>query len=577
MKEQTGFSIWLNFIKEHWGVYSIGVFTVLLTDLCQVLSTLTLGWILDFFTDTKELPTFFQGMDRASTFSTLFWTLVASYVFLTLGRIGWRLTMARKTHVASAMLKRKIWDRARFFRSSDLQEKWSKGVLMNATNSDVNSARFIFGFTLVAVIDVLFLGLFTLWAMFAINVQLTLWSLTTLLFLPFAVRKLTEKEMDRFEKAQDSLSSFNDLSSQVISTIRLQRLTQTGGFWEKKLSDSAQNYRQDRLKAVKTSLMFIPTMGIGSLLSFVILFALGIPFVMSSEMSIGDFVAMQGLIFLLQQPLMELGYIISDGRKGHTSLNRLNRIYTEQIEESLVCEGEKVCEQEEILRLTDVSFSYDKKTQLVEKLSLSLKRGERLGILGAIGTGKTTMVNLMSGLLRDHEGEILLCGKNYDAYSHSHLRSFISIVGQRPFLFADSIKKNLSMDLELSDEQCWHYLELAGLKEDVKKFDHQLETSLGEWGINLSGGQKQRLTLARALARSPKLLFLDDCLSAVDTVTEDKILKNLDLELKGVTIVWVAHRSSTLKYCDRLIKLEQKTMQDESPILVTEAGFEAQV
>lgn len=575
MKTQTGFNIWAKFLKQHWVVYTVGFFTVLLTDLCQVLSTIVLGWILDFFTKGKELPAFFQGYDELHTFSLLFWVLVGSYFFLTLGRIGWRLTMARKTHVAAAMLKGKIWERARFFRSIDLQEKWSKGVLMNATNSDVNSARFIFGFTLVAVVDVIFLGIFTLWAMFTINVSLTLWSLATLIFLPIVVRQLTEKEMQRYEKAQDALSDFNDLSSQVISTIRLQRLTQTGAFWEKKLSESAESYRQDRLKAVNTSLMFIPAMGTGSLLSFVILFFLGIPYVLNGVMSIGDFVAMQGLIFLLQQPLMELGYIISDGRKGLTSLNRLNRIYSEEIEETLVKDGAAVFEQDLILELDSVSFSYLDDMKLVNNVSLKIKKGERLGILGPIGTGKTTLVNLMSGLLRKHEGEIKLCGKVYDHYSHAHLRSFMGIVGQRSFLFADTIKKNIAMDLELSDEECWHYLDLAGLKEDVLTFDDQLETSLGEWGINLSGGQKQRLTLARALARRPRLLFLDDCLSAVDTVTEDRILNNLDRELKGVTLVWVAHRCSTLKYCDSLLELDMPT--EIEPLAVKEVVVEKQV
>lgn len=575
MKKQTGFTIWSNFIKQHWVVYTIGLFTVLLTDICQVLSTVVLGWTLDFFTKGKDLPVFFQGLDELQTFSRLFWVLVGSYVFLTLGRIGWRLTMARKTHVAAAMLKAKIWERARFFRSIDLQEKWSKGVLMNATNSDVNSARFIFGFTLVAVVDVIFLGIFTLWAMFNINVSLTLWSLGTLVFLPIVVRQLTEKEMQRYEKAQDALSDFNDLSSQVISTIRLQRLTQTGAFWEKKLAESAESYRQDRLKAVNTSLMFIPAMGTGSLLSFVILFVLGIPYVLNGVMSIGDFVAMQGLIFLLQQPLMELGYIISDGRKGMTSLNRLNRIYSEEIEETLVSDGDAVSEQDLILELDSVSFSYHDDMTLVKDVSLKIRQGERLGILGPIGTGKTTLVNLMSGLIRKHQGEIKLCGKNYDDYSHAELRSYMGIVGQRSFLFADTIKKNIAMDLELSDEECWHFLDLAGLKEDVLTFEHQLETSLGEWGINLSGGQKQRLTLARALARRPRLLFLDDCLSAVDTVTEDRILKNLDRELKGVTLVWVAHRSSTLKYCDSLLELDMP--QDESLEITEEVVLENQV
>jgi ATP-binding cassette subfamily B protein len=135
------------------------------------------------------------------------------------------------------------------------------------------------------------------------------------------------------------------------------------------------------------------------------------------------------------------------------------------------------------------------------------------------------------------------------------LRSYIGHVSQKPFLFADSIRVNVAMNNELTDEEIWRYLELAGLKDDVELFGDKLDTQLGEWGINLSGGQKQRLTLARALAAKPKVLFLDDCLSAVDTITEEKILKNLDQHLKDVTLVWVAHRKSTLKYCNHTFEL----------------------
>ena len=112
------------------------------------------------------------------------------------------------------------------------------------------------------------------------------------------------------------------------------------------------------------------------------------------------------------------------------------------------------------------------------------------------------------------------------------------------------------MDREMSDEEVWKFLDLAGLKDDVEGFPNKLQTQLGEWGINLSGGQKQRLSLARALARKPKLLFLDDSLSAVDTITEERILKNLDQHLKETTLVWVAHRKSTLKYCNQTFELK---------------------
>lgn len=561
VKNQTALSIWTGFLKKHWPIYSIGTASVLLTDACQVLGTLTLGWVLDLFTGDQLVPVLFQSESQRTSFWLLFGVLALSRVFLTLGRMGWRIFLGRRTHVASAMLRRWIWERARFFKSEDLQQKWTKGLLMNASNSDVNAARFIFGFTLVALVDVLFLGVFTLWAMFSISVSLTFLSLAGLIFIPFVVKRLTDREMKKYQQAQDSLSEFNDLSSQVLSTIRLQRMTQTGPFWEKKLLESAETYRQERLSAVTTSLLFIPTMGTGSILSYLVLFGIGISYVLNGAMSIGDFVAMQGLIFLLQNPLMELGYIISDGKKGQTSLKRLNEIYTERIDPGLVRPGVEVGPVEDVLSLKEVSFSYQEQNHsgaVIDGMNLELRTGDRLGILGPIGSGKSTLIQIMAGLIRNHQGQVLFHGRSFDDYTHSELRSYIGIVGQRPFLFAASVRDNLGMDRKLTDEQCWFYLELAALKDDIELLEHGLETQLGEWGLNLSGGQKQRLTLARALARRPSLLFLDDCLSAVDTVTEEKILKSLDRELRGTTLVWVAHRSSTLKYCERLIDFGNK-------------------
>ncbi len=566
MKNSTPFSIWLGFLKQHWAIYSLGVFTVVLTDIMQVLGTLALGWILDYFTG-DPLPKVFQQFEGVGAFWAIFWMLVLSKILLTVGRIGWRLTLARKTHSAAAFLRRRIWEQVRFFRRDDLNQKWTKGVLMNASNSDVNSSRFLFGFTLVAVIDVVFLGVFTVWAMVRIHPMLTLWSVLVMFFLPIIIKKLSDKEMDRYREAQDALSDFNDLSSQVVSTIRLQRLTQTGSFWEKRLLRSAEDYRQTRLKAVFTSLLFIPAMGMGSVLSYIVLFGMGVPFVINGVLSIGDFVSMQGLIFLLQGPLMELGYVISDGKKGQTSLQRLNEIYTERLEHSLF-EGKKDSEfaGTPVLDVSNLKFGFSDGSVLIDDLNLTLKSGDRLGIVGTIGSGKTTLIEILSGLKRNHDGDVRFYGKPFSDYTHSALRSEISIVGQKPFLFADSIRHNLLMDLTSSDEECWHALELAGLASDVRSFSDGLDTPLGEWGINLSGGQKQRLTLARALMRKPRVLILDDCLSAVDTVTEEKILSNLDQSLKETTLIWVAHRRSTLKYCDQILELKRPVESVENEV-----------
>lgn len=549
--------IWKKFLKENKLMYLIGTVMVLLTNVCQVFTTRIIGWVIDFF-NHDAIPDFFKQSTLNQTFYTLFFSLLICRILITIGRMGWRVTLARQTHMASAMLRKKIWENARFFKKRDLVTGFTKGSLMNAANSDVNSSRFIFGFTLVGLVDVLFLGLLTIGTMLLINVKMTIISLIVLSILPGFVRKLSTTEVNRYKFSQKCLGEFNDLSTQVISTIRLQRLTQTGDFWEKKLVGSASKFKDSRLKALFTSLNYIPVMGGASILSYIVLFLIGIDLVFKGMMTIGDFVSMQGLIFLLQDPLMEIGFIISDWRKGMASLERLNDIYVNQKEDYLYQEGHIVTDSDYVLKVQDLNFSYpESDIELIRNLNLNLLPGDRLGITGMIGTGKTTLLSILSGLERNYSGKLFFHGKDYNTYAHQELRDYMSFVQQKPFLFADTIKKNIEMDSNLTDEDIWYYLELAGLKEDVEKFSAKLDTPLGEWGINLSGGQKQRLTLARALSRNPKLLFLDDCLSAVDTVTEEKILKNLDRELSDTTLVWVAHRSSTLKYCNKFLELKQ--------------------
>ncbi|MBT5095759.1 MAG: ABC transporter ATP-binding protein [Halobacteriovoraceae bacterium] len=531
---------------------------MLITDLMQVLVTRNLGWILDFFSGGK-LPSWFQNFSKQETFHILFFILVGSRLLAFISRWGWRVTLARNTHFAGAMLKGKIWDNVRFFKQVDLNKTYSKGILMSASTSDVQQGRFVFGFTLVGLVDVIFLGTFTMATMLTIHIPMTFWSLGVLLFLPFWIRKLSDKEMTLYRKAQEGLGIFNDLGSQVVQTIRLQRITQTGKFWSKKLLEEAETYRQKRLSGVKTSLLYIPTLGGASIVSYIVLFTIGLNYTMAGEISIGDFIALQGLIFLLQDPLFELGFIISDFKKGFTSLERLNKIYENPKEESLLIKSEREIKNEEkVLEISNLTFCYPGNSRkILSDFSLTLVKGQRLGLFGAIGSGKSTLVNIMAGIERSYQGEVLFHGLNFNKYSHATLRRYIGHVPQKPFLFAESIKSNVSMDQNLTETEVWHFLEMSGLKKDVLDFPDQLETPLGEWGINLSGGQKQRLTLARALARRPKILFLDDCLSAVDTVTEESILNNLDRELKEVTLVWVAHRSSTLKYCDRILELDE--------------------
>lgn len=550
--------IWKTFLADRWIIYSWGIISVLLTNLMQVLAPKNIGWIVDLMTK-KPIPKIFMGANDHQSFIKLFLLLAVSRVAINIFRFFWRITLGRQTHYACGMLRRDVWQHARFFKKQDLDRKFTKGVLMNASASDANSAKFVFGFTLVGIFDVIFLGLFTFITMAAIHLPMALLSFVVLLFVPIFVRKLSKHEVLQYRLIQDTLSRFNDLSSQAVSTIKLQRLTQTGPFWERRLMSIAENHRTQKLKGINLSLLYIPVMGLASLISYLVLFVMGISYTFSQKMTVGEFISMQGLIFLLHDPLMSLGFIISEWKKGFTALERLTEIYLHEKDNHLLHPGEAIDETGEhaVLGVHNLSYTFDNSSPLFSRLNFELKKGERLGITGPIGSGKSTLLSILTGMEREvSSGKVSLFGKPFSYYSHEHLRNYIGHVGQKAFLFADSIRVNVAMNSDLSDEEIWFYIDLAGLKEDIENFPNKLDTQLGEWGINLSGGQKQRLTLARALARKPKLLFLDDCLSAVDTITEEKILQNLDHYLKDITLVWVAHRKSTLKYCNQTFELK---------------------
>jgi ATP-binding cassette subfamily B protein len=210
-----------------------------------------------------------------------------------------------------------------------------------------------------------------------------------------------------------------------------------------------------------------------------------------------------------------------------------------------------------VIEIKNLSLSYQNSRKVIKDFNITLNAGERLGIKGPIGSGKSSLLNILMRNLDEYEklsGEVKLWGKSIEDFSPRELTALVAMVPQRPFLFADTLRNNLTLDLNIQDEKVWKILELVELKEDVSQFPLGINTQLGEWGINLSGGQKQRLSLARAVARDPKLLLLDDCLSAVDTKTEEKILQNLNNYFKETALVWVAHRDSTLKYCKQRLE-----------------------
>jgi ATP-binding cassette subfamily B multidrug efflux pump len=554
--------LYISHLKARWFVYLFGLFGIVVTDLVSVGIPKSIQWLLDLLTG-RPIPQFFTRATTADTFSVLFVTLVSALGVQVLGRRLWRLNLGQETHRATATYKSALWDRARFYPKERLEDDLSVGSLMNSATSDVSSSRLIFGWTLLGLFDFMCMALFATAAMYMISPRLTGLALIPSVLIPFLAFRTARLEYVQHATAQEGLSQLNELTSQAVATIRLQRLTQTGKFWQRRLIQGAAGYRLDRLRVIKTSLLFLILVGLPTLTSILILFYFGIPSVMNGSLSVGQFVAMHGFVAQMQFALTEIGFVISEWQRGMSSLARLSELLRlkpasglySRIEIGPSSSIQPTIDPSHLLSVKDLHFTYPGGRQILSGVTFDLAPGDRLGVSGPVGTGKSTLIQIIAGFERNFRGNITYLGRDLQSYLNRELRQTIAIVEQKPFLFADTIRSNLLLNRQDAEDALWHVLEVAGIADDVAAFPKKLDTPLGEWGVNLSGGQKQRLTIARALLAKPKLLLLDDCLSAVDTITEERILKSLDKHLSGTTLIWAAHRTSTLRFCSKFISL----------------------
>lgn len=548
----SGWRVWTEHLRTRKALYTVGIFSVLLTDLTEVLIPKFMEWNIEAL------------QNRTPHTSQFFWGLVFFLLLQFVGRVAWRQLLGQQTHKAACKLKSVLWDRARFLPDTKLQTEFSPGELMNMATADVGTARLSFGFTLVGTVDFIFLTVFTLIAMFSINWRLTLLTLCLIPILPFFLHRLAKQENFRHREAQESLTGLSDQAAQSVATIRLQKITQSGGFWRQRLEEAARRYQHKRFRVILTSLNFIPITGVAPLLSYAVLMFYGLHLLFSAQLSLGEFVAMQSYIFLIQTPLLELGTIVSEWQRSFSSLNRLRELFRSPEAPKLRSGGAELQTPttQALYVLEDLSFSYGPQRKILDHFSMRINSGARIGIQGPIGSGKSTFLRILGGFETRFQGDVQLAGRPITEYSHPSLRESIAYVPQKVFLFADTLRANLELNAQYSDDEIWEFLEFAGVRRDIMALPQKLDTRLGEWGVNLSGGQKQRLTLARALLRKPKILLLDDCLSAVDTVTEEKILKSLDKFLKATTVIWVAHRESTLRHCDQIVSFGEAPPHD---------------
>ena len=480
---------------------------------------------------------------------------------------GFFMYMMRQTMIVASRkieydLKNEI-----FYHYQTLPLKFYKnnntGDLMNRISEDVSKVRMYLGPALMYGMNVTILMLMVIPFMFYINFNLTFYSLMPLPLLVVSIYLVQNIINKRSEQIQESLSNLSTYVQETFSGIRLIQSFVREINFEKVFSQKSKEYKNKSIGLQFVLALFFPVIMTLIGLSIIITVYVGALEVFDGNLSIGNIAEFLIYVYLLTWPVTALGWITSIIQRASASQKRINEFLKES-SDIISSKNKRIILQGKI-EFKNVFFKYsDTKIQGMENVSLTIKPGESLGIIGSTGSGKSTIANSILRLFDIDKGQILFDDTDIKQLDISHLRKQIGYVPQDVFLFSDTIKNNILFGTEnKSFESVKKASENADLLRNINSFPEKFETKIGERGITLSGGQKQRVSIARAIIKEPKILILDDCLSAVDTKTENIILENMKKIMVNKTSIIISHRISSVKLAKKIIVIDSGKIIEE--------------
>lgn len=452
------------------------------------------------------------------------------------------------------------------------------GDLMNRISEDVSKVRMYVGPAVMYSINTFIRFAIVIVFMFNVSPQLTLYTLLPLPILSYAIFKISSEINKRSTIFQQYLSKVSSFTQEIFSGIRVIKAYSLEEQHQNNLIELANESKSKSLSLAKIQALFGPLMialiGISNL---IVIYFGGLMYIDGTIKSIGTIAEFILYVNMLTWPVASLGWVSSMVQEAEASQKRINEFMKIQPEIQNKNPNKSVIEG--TISFENVSFTYeDTNITALHEVSFKVHRGETLAILGKTGSGKSTIISLISRLYDVSEGRITIDGNEISTINLFDLRNSIGIVPQDAFLFSDSIKNNIKFGKEdATDDEVISAAKSAEVHKNITDFNKQYDTVLGERGITLSGGQKQRVSIARAIIKNPKILLFDDCLSAIDTETEEAILNNLQEICKDKTSIIVSHRVSSAKNADRIIILDEGKIieQGSHNQLINENGYYA--
>jgi ATP-binding cassette subfamily B protein len=550
------------FYKYKWRLIP-GILFVIISNVFAVLSAQVVRIAFDLVTENIGVYQLFSGFNRQSVTYKIFGTslLFFGLIVLTLALLrGLFLFFMRQTLILMSRhieydLKNELYDHYQKL-SLAFYRRNNTGDLMNRVTEDVSRVRMYLGPGIMYTINTIVLFVMVIYAMLIVNVRLAIFSVMPLPILAVIIYYVNNIINFRSEKIQQRLSVLSSFVQENFSGIRVIKSYVRENFVRKSFAAESENYKMHSMELVKVQALFYPIMLLLVGLSNVITIYIGGVEVMKGNITSGNIAEFIVYLNLLTFPVIALGWVTSLIQRAAASQKRINEFLHQQPE--IISPNVAKHAINGQIKFDKVSFTYpDTGIQALKNISFIAKPGEMIAIIGRTGSGKSTIANLIMRMYDCTGGDILIDGQSVKQFNLEGYRSQIGFVPQEVFLFSDTIANNIAFSANtLNMPLVEQAAKDAAVYNNIIELENGFETLIGERGITLSGGQKQRVSIARAIVKHPQILIFDDCLSAVDTRTEEEILNNLGCIMQGKTSIIISHRISTIKNADKILVME---------------------
>lgn len=556
------------FYKYKWRLIP-GVLFVIISNFFGVLPAKVIREAFDLVKENIDLYKLYNDFDsQAAIFSTIGKSLLYfGIIVLVLALLrGIFLFLMRQSIIVVSRyieydLKNEIYQH---YQSLDFAffRKNNTGDLMNRATEDVNQVRNYLGPAIMYTINTVTLSVMIIYAMYDVNAKLATYALLPIPIISLLILFINKIINQRSTLIQAQLSKLSSFVQETFSGIRvIKTYVQEQNKIDEFVKES-NTYRKSALDLVRVQAIFFPLIIFLVGFSTIITVYIGGIEVNNGNITAGNIAEFIVYVNQLTFPAMALAWVTSLIQRAAASQKRINEFLNTKSE---ITNGSLRRSLSGDIELRNVSFTYpDTGIKALDNINLTVKTGQTVAIIGKTGSGKSTLANLLMRMYDADQGDIRYDGINIKEYDYRNLRKQIGFVPQQVFLFSDTITNNIAFGLDkFTTEQIEQAAKEAAVYDNIKAFEHGFETHIGERGITLSGGQKQRVSIARALVKNPEILIFDDCLSAVDTKTEEEILHNLSRIMQNKTSIFIAHRISTIKNADHIIVLDNGKIIEE--------------